>query len=67
MGIFLILFIMLTVTDLITLIKGKRKQDLTIFSIFCICALAFAIFYYSDPFRPSLIMDLFKIFNIKVG
>lgn len=62
---FYIFFIALTVIDLISLINKKNKRDIIVYVIFSLLVLAFAIFYYSDPYRNSLVYYLNKIFHFE--
>ncbi|MCX8074730.1 MAG: hypothetical protein N2749_03985 [Clostridia bacterium] len=58
-------FICFTVIDIITLIKRKDRKNLMVFIGLSLVAIAFAIFYYSDMHRDSLVEVIFKLFNIE--
>lgn len=62
---FSLVFIATISIDLIDVIKRKEKKDIIVFLCMSLMAIAFAIFYYSNEFRPSFIMYIFKIFKIE--
>lgn len=66
MELFFSLFTLLTLIDLMSVIKGKVKKDIIVYTILSIAVFLFAMFYYSDVNRTSLISLINKFLNIKV-
>lgn len=60
MTLFNTFFIIIGLAELIKLIQKGIKKDIVVYSICMIIVFAFALFFFSNPFKPSFLSHILK-------
>ena len=63
MGITVVLFIATIIIDFMFSKRITTKKDIIFYSIFMILTFAYAVFYFSNPYRDSFVAYLFSFGN----
>lgn len=61
---FILLVLVVSCFEILSLVKRKLKKELVAFCCFSIIILAFGYFYLSNPFRSSLSYIILSFFNL---